>query len=72
MLVGSISRLMHGQGYGFILEDGQAEEIEFHWSAVLAGRLEQLEVGQRVEFDKRPDQRDVSRIRAINVRLVKK
>jgi cold shock CspA family protein len=61
---------MPDRGYGFILEDGQAEEIEFHWSAVAAGRLEQLHVGQRVEFDRRPDQRDESRIRAVNVRIV--
>jgi cold shock CspA family protein len=61
---------MLDQGYGFILEDGQAKEIEFHWSTLAAGLLEQLHVGQRVEFDKRPDQRDGSRIRAVNVRLV--
>jgi cold shock CspA family protein len=58
------------QGYGFILEDGeQAEEIEFHWTAVIAGYLEQLHINQRVEFDKRPDQRNERKIRAINIRL---
>jgi cold shock CspA family protein len=66
---GHIYRLMVDQGYGLILEDGQAKEIEFHWSALAAGPLEQLHVGQRVEFDKRPDQRDESKIRAVNVRL---
>jgi cold shock CspA family protein len=67
---GRVCRLVPYQGYGFILEDGKAEEIEFHWSAVAAGRLDQLRVGQRVEFERRPDPRDDSRTRAVNVRLV--
>ena len=71
MAFGQISRILRDGGYGFILEDGQRDEIEFHWSALAAGRLDQLRVGQRVEFDKRPDQRNESRTRAINVRLVK-
>ena len=70
MASGRICRLKLDQGHGFILEDGQAEEVEFHWTAVAAGRLEQLHIGQRVEFDKRPDQRDESRMRAVNIRLV--
>ena len=71
MPAGRISRLMLDQGYGFVLEDGQTEEIEFHWSTMTAGSLEQLRVGQRVEFDKRPDPRDKSRARAVNVRLAR-
>jgi len=35
-----------------------------------SGRLDQLAVGQSVEFDKRTDHRDSARIRAVNVRLV--
>jgi cold shock CspA family protein len=71
MSSGRISRLVHDQGYGFILEDGRAEEIEFHWSAVATGSLEQLRVGQRLEFDKRPHQREGGRTRAVNIRLIK-
>jgi cold shock CspA family protein len=69
MASGHISRLLPGEGYGFILEDGQSEEIEFHWSALKAGRVDQLTLGQRVEFDKRRDHRDEVRLRAVNVRL---
>jgi cold shock CspA family protein len=71
MAFGRISRLMRDQGYGFILEDAQPYELEFHWTAVAAGPLEQLHVGQRVEFDKRLDQRDEAKVRAMNIRLVK-
>jgi cold shock CspA family protein len=70
MPYGRISRLMRSTGYGFILEAGQSEELEFHWTAVTAANLEQLTVGQQVEFDKRIDHRDSSRIRAVNVRLM--
>jgi cold shock CspA family protein len=72
MAYGRISRLMRSAGYGFILEAGQSEELEFHWTAVTAGNLEQLTVGQQVEFDERIDHRAPSRIRAVNVRLMEK
>jgi cold shock CspA family protein len=41
MASGQISRLLTDAGFGFILEDGRTEEIEFHWSDFAAGRLEQ-------------------------------
>lgn len=71
MARGTISDLQPHQGFGFILEDGDSEEIEFHASAFEAGSLEQLRVGQAVEFDKQADHRNPSRIRAVNVRLVR-
>jgi cold shock CspA family protein len=64
MAYGRISRLMRSAGYGFILEAGQSEELEFHWNRCDSGNLEQLTVGQQVESDKRIDHRDPSRIRA--------
>ena len=69
MASGHISRLMPGEGYGFVIENGGGDEIEFHWGAVVAGRLDQLNVGQRVEFDKQPDHRDETKSRAVNLRL---
>lgn len=69
MPIGRISRLVKDSGYGFILEDDQVEEIQFHWTAVSAGSLEQLTEGQRVEFDKQVDPRDEDRSVAIRVRL---
>ena len=72
MAYGRISRLMPGEGYGFILESDRLEELEFHWTAVVAGSLEQLAVGQKVEFEERTDHRDEARTRAVNVRLAEK
>jgi cold shock CspA family protein len=62
--------LVPGRGYGFIQEDGRTDEIEFHWSALELGNLEQLRVGQYVEFERVPDHRDPRRERAIRIRLV--
>jgi cold shock CspA family protein len=69
MAFGYISRLLIDSGVGFIVEDGQAEEIEFHWTALAAGRLDQLRPGQRVRFETRPDHRDPARSRAFEIRL---
>ena len=70
MSVGNISRLFWERGFGFIVEDGRREEIEFHWSAVQTRDLDQLREGQRVEFESRPDHRNEGRLRAVNVRIV--
>jgi cold shock CspA family protein len=58
------------RGFGFIIEDGSTEELEFHWTALTAGSIEQLEEGQGVEFDKVPHRRSSGRNAAINVRLM--
>jgi cold shock CspA family protein len=61
---------MSERGIGFIVEDGDGNELEFHWTALVAGRLDQLEVGQRVQFDMQMNHRDDSRRRAVNIRLL--
>ena len=70
MAFGNISRLMGERGIGFIVEDGSSEEIEFHWTAVWPGHLDQLGAGQRVQFETQEDHRDDKRRRAVNVRLL--
>ena len=70
MAFGYVSRIMSDRGIGFVVEDGDGEEVEFHWTALVAGRLDQLEVGQRVHFETQMDQRDDSRKRAVNIRLL--
>ena len=70
MAFGHISRIMGDRGIGFIVEDGQGDEVEFHWAALAGGRLEQLQPGQRVQFETQADHRDTGRKRAVSVRLV--
>jgi CspA family cold shock protein len=54
-----------------IQEDDHQEDLIFHWSAVSAGTLEQLSVGQRVEFQTEPDPRDPGKNKAVNVQLIR-
>ena len=70
MAFGYVSRIMSDRGIGFIVEDGGREEVEFHWTAVSSGALNQLQTGQRVQFDTQPDHRDDRRRRAVNIRLL--
>ena len=69
MATGQIKSLVRDRGFGFIQETGGAGDIFFHSSALAQGEFDQLKEGQNVEFDKGPDPRDSSRIRAANIRL---
>jgi cold shock CspA family protein len=69
---GHISRLFPDRAYGFIEEEGHADEIEFHSSALEKLGIEQLSPGQLVEFEKVSDHRNPGRERAISVRLVER
>jgi CspA family cold shock protein len=71
MATGRISQIMAERGFGIIQEDDQLEELAFHWSALAAETLEELSIGQRVEFQKEPDPRDPGRSRAVNVQLIR-
>jgi cold shock CspA family protein len=62
--------LLVNQGLGFVVELDTREEIEFHWTALVSIELDQLQIGQEVEFDKRPDHRDSERTRASHIRLI--
>lgn len=70
MAFGYVSRVMSDRGIGFVVQDGQSNEVEFHWTSLAAGRMEQLVPGQRVQFDTQLDHRDKDRTRAVNVRLL--
>lgn len=67
---GHISRLFPDRGYGFIQEEANAYEVEFHWSALHGVAIDQLRLGQYVEFEKAPDHRNKDRERAFSVRII--
>jgi len=65
---GTIVRLIHGRGFGFIRpESGQA--IFFHHSTLPRGVFDTLRKGQRLEFDIEHDPQGRGE-RAANVRIV--
>ena len=61
---GQIKRLVRDRGFGFIRDDG-GQEWFFHRSSV-QGNFDQLNEGQRVNFDEEPSPKGP---RAGNVRL---
>ena len=70
MTIGRIVRLAKESGFGFVEVQGKDEELQFHWSALVACPLDQLTVGQFVSFEIVADPRDGMRDRAINVHLI--
>lgn len=52
MSTGTIKRLVRDRGFGFIRDDG-GQEWFFHRSSV-QGNFDQLNEGQRVQFDEEP------------------
>ncbi|MEX2246400.1 MAG: cold shock domain-containing protein [Dehalococcoidia bacterium] len=67
-MTGEIKRLETERGFGFIRPEGATEDVFFHSSALQGLVFDNLTVGQLVEFDKQPDERDPRRSRAANVR----
>ena len=67
-----IIRSLRDRGFGFIARDEggpRTNELFFHRSAVENDGFDRLQEGQRVSFDVEPDPRDLSRRRAVHVRL---
>jgi len=62
---GTIKRLVRDRGFGFIRDDG-GQEWFFHRSAVAQGAFDQLNEGQRVNFDEEPSNKGP---RANNIRI---
>jgi CspA family cold shock protein len=69
MATGSITKIIRDKGFGFIQIDGGTEEVFFHSSAVEQPTFDELNEGQKVEFDTEPDPRQPQRSRAAHVKL---
>jgi cold shock protein len=68
-MIGEIKRLERSRGFGFIRPEGASADVFFHTSALQGVMFDDLNEGQKVEFDTQPDDRDPRRSRAVNVRL---
>jgi CspA family cold shock protein len=69
MATGSITKIIRDKGFGFIQVDGGTQEVFFHSSAVEQPTFDELNEGQKVEFDTEPDPRQPQRSRAAHVKL---
>lgn len=70
MAVGTIKRLVRERGFGFIQPDGTTEEVFFHSSSVDSPTFDELNEGQKVEFEIEPDPRRPQRSQAMHVHQV--
>ena len=68
MAEGTIKTIRDDRGFGFITPSDGGADIFFHASVVQGVLFEQLQQGQRVEYDEGPDERDPRRTRATRVR----
>ena len=69
MATGTITWLVRDRGFGFIQVEGRTEEVFFHTSSVEQPTFDELNEGQKVEFEVEPDPRQPQRSRASHVRL---
>jgi CspA family cold shock protein len=69
MTTGSITRIVRDKGFGFIQPEGATQEVFFHSSAVEQPTFDELNEGQKVEFDIEPDPKQPQRSRAGHVKL---
>ena len=69
MPTGTITRIIRDRGFGFIQVDGATEEVFFHSSTVEEPTFDELNEGQKVEFETEPDPRQPQRSRAVHVKL---
>lgn len=69
MATGNITRIVRDRGFGFIQASDSTEDVFFHSSSVDQPTFDELNEGQKVEFDVEPDPRQPKRSRAAHVRL---
>lgn len=71
MGTGTVKWFNSGKGYGFITNDDGSGDLFVHFSAINSEGFKTLEEGQKVTFDAEADSRDASKLRAVNVTVVK-
>lgn len=71
MGTGTVKWFNSGKGYGFITNDDGSGDLFVHFSAINSEGFKTLEEGQKVTFDTEADNRDASKLRAVNVTVVK-
>lgn len=71
MNTGIVKLFKNDKGFGFITDDKTGKDIFVHFSAINTEGYKTLEIGQKVTFDTEQDPKDNSKLRAVNVTIVK-
>lgn len=61
---GKVKWFNNAKGYGFVIEDGDSEDLFAHFSAIQMEGYKTLKAGERVSFDKEPSAKG---IHAVNI-----
>ena len=61
---GKVKWFNNAKGYGFIIEEGESEDLFVHFSSIQMEGYKTLKAGQRVEFEKQPSDKG---IHAVNI-----
>jgi len=69
MPTGTVTKFLNDRGYGFLKPDDGGKDIFVHMGAVTAAGLNNLAIGQRLQFDIGADRGDPSRQRAVNLKI---
>ena len=69
MNTGVVKWFNSSNGYGFITNDANGEDVFVHFSAIQVGGFKTLEEGQKVTFDVESDPKDSRKLRAVNVHI---
>tara|TARA_B100001063_G_C16563708_1_gene452309 strand:+ start:420 stop:746 length:327 start_codon:yes stop_codon:yes gene_type:complete len=62
---GTVKWFNNAKGYGFIVENGQTEDLFAHFSSIQMDGYKTLKAGQAVEFEKQPGDKG---FHAVNIR----
>lgn len=62
---GTVKWFNNAKGYGFIVEDGETEDLFTHFSSIQMEGYKTLKAGQAVEFEKQPGDKG---FHAVNIR----
>jgi CspA family cold shock protein len=67
MFQGKVKWFNNAKGYGFIVEDGQAEDLFAHFSSIEMEGYKTLKAGQSVTFDKQPSGKGTHAVKICSV-----
>lgn len=64
---GTVKWFNNAKGYGFIIEEGESEDLFAHFSAVQMEGYKTLKAGERVEFEKQPSSKGIHAVNIVPV-----